>query len=136
MKIKKKIEVCFFQSHISRFGQKKGNLPCFFVCHVEFSCLCTGYSIKRAVDHKNSSREIIGKFVIVLIRLTFLFLSFLTLLQRRNVSIIHRNKTRQNNTSSNQVPECYITVGITALSEIKSLSQQKGMCLLFTKTQA
>ena len=68
--------------------------------------------MKRAVDHKNSSREILGKFVIVLIRLTFLFLS------------------------SNQVAECYVTVGITAFSEIKSLSLQKGMCLLFTKTQA
>ena len=64
-----------------------------FGCHVEFSCLWTGYSMKRAIDHKNSSREILEKFEIVLIRLTFLFLSFLTLFQSWNFSIIHGNKT-------------------------------------------
>ena len=94
MKVKKKISSIFFQSYISRFDQKKCNLPCFFGCHVEFSRLWTGYSMKRAIDHKNSSREILEKFVIVLIRLTFLFLSFLTLFQCWNFSIIHGNKTR------------------------------------------
>ena len=50
--------------------------------------------MKRAVDQKNSSREVLEKFVIVLTRLTFLFLSFLTLFQGGNFSMIHGNKTR------------------------------------------
>ena len=74
--------------------------------------------MKRAIDHKNSSREILEKFEIVIIRLIFLLLSFLALFQRWNFSIIHGNKTR----STNQVSECYITVEIAAFYEIKSLS--------------
>ena len=37
--------------------------------------------MKKAIDHKNSFREILEKFVIVLIRLTLLLLAFLTLFQ-------------------------------------------------------
>ena len=77
---------------------------------------------------KISSREILEKSVIVLIRLTFLFLSFFIIFQRCNFSIIYGHKTRSNNTSTNQVPKCYITVEITTLYEIKSLSSQKEMC--------
>ena len=52
-----------------------------FGSHIEFSYLWTVYSMKRAFNHKNSSREILEKFETVLIRLTFSFLSFLTLFQ-------------------------------------------------------
>ena len=43
---------------------------------------------------KISSRGILEKFVIELIRLTFLFLSFFIWFRRWNFSIIHGNKTR------------------------------------------
>ena len=79
MKVKNKIWSIFFQSHISRFDQKKDNIPCFFGCHVEFSCLWTGYSMKRAIHHKNkfsrNSRKICNRinqinfFVLILFNL-------------------------------------------------------------------
>ena len=83
-----------FQSHISSFDQIKGIPLSFFGFHVEFSRLWTGYSMNRAIDHKNIRREILEKFVVALMRLTFSFLSFLTLYQRRNIPISFGSKTK------------------------------------------
>ena len=73
-----------FQSHISKFK----------IFHTLFYWLSIWIYRKRVIDHKNSPREILEKILIVLIRLIFLFLSFLTLFYKRNFSINHGNKTR------------------------------------------
>ena len=73
-----------FQSHISKFK----------IFYTLFYWLSIWIYRKRVIDHKNSPREILEKILIVLIRLIFLFLSFLTLFYERNFSINHGNKTR------------------------------------------
>ena len=73
-----------FQSHNSKFK----------IFHTLFYWLSIWIYRKRVIDHKNSPREILEKILIVLIRLIFLFLSFLTLFYERNFSINHGNKTR------------------------------------------
>ena len=59
---------------------KKGILHCVIGYHFEFTLLWTEYRMSRAIDHKNSSRQILEKFLMVLIRLIFLFISFSILL--------------------------------------------------------
>ena len=59
-----------------------------------------GILFERAIDHKNSPREILEKFLLVLIRLTFLFIPFLTLFHKRNFSISQGNKNRDVRTKS------------------------------------
>ena len=73
-----------FQSYISKLK----------IFHTLFYWLSIWIYRKRVIDHKNSPREILEKILIVLIRLFFLFLSFLTLFYQRNFSINHGNKTR------------------------------------------
>ena len=73
-----------FQSHISKFK----------IFHTLFYWLSIWIYRKRVIDLKNRPRKIIEKILIVLIRLIFLFLSFLTLFHERNFSISHDNKTR------------------------------------------
>ena len=73
-----------FQSHISKFK----------IFHTLFYWLSIWIYRKWVIDHKNSPREILEKILIVLIRLIFLFLSFLALFHEWSSSINHGNKTR------------------------------------------
>ena len=73
-----------FQSYISKLK----------IFHTLFYWLSIWIYRKRVIDHKNSPREILEKNLIVLIRLIFLLLSFLTLFYERNFSRNHDNKTR------------------------------------------
>ena len=72
-----------FQSHISKFK----------IFHNLFYRLPIWIYRKRVIDHKNSPREVLEKVLIVLTRLNFLFLSFLTLFYVRNSSINNSKKT-------------------------------------------
>ena len=73
-----------FQSHNSKFK----------IFHTLFYWLSIWIYRKWVIDHKNSPREILEKILIVLIRLIFLFLSFLALFHEWSSSINHGNKTR------------------------------------------
>ena len=73
-----------FQSYISKFK----------IFHTLFYWLSIWIYRKWVIDHKNSPREILEKILIVLIRLIFLFLSFLALFHGWSSSINHGNKTR------------------------------------------
>ena len=74
-----------FQFHISKFK----------IFHTLFYWLSIWIYRKWVIDHKNSPREILENILIVLIRLIFLFSSFLALFCERNFSINHGNKTRK-----------------------------------------
>ena len=63
---------------------KKDILLCLIGYHFEFVLPWTGCSMKRAIDHENRPREILEKFPIILTRLTFLFIYFLTFFLMRN----------------------------------------------------